>query len=81
MALRSEVIIGIETVAGFLGVSRNTVYGYLRMGMPGVRINGLWHFHAANVDGWFRAVTAKRMPQAVISENGEDHAASAVQKS
>jgi hypothetical protein len=66
----SEVIIGVGALAEFLKVSKPTVQQYLRMGMPGLKINntfrmgmpGLkinntWHFTVKNINKWFDTVT------------------------
>jgi hypothetical protein len=46
----SKVIIGIPALAGVLKVSEPTVYQYLKMGMPGIKIGGAWHFHIENIN-------------------------------
>jgi phage terminase Nu1 subunit (DNA packaging protein) len=54
----SKVIIGISELAAILSVSEPTVKQYLKMGMPGVKIGGAWHFHIENINLWFQKITA-----------------------
>jgi hypothetical protein len=60
----SKVIIGICELAKFLNVSEPTAKQYLKMGLPGIKINKTWHFHTANINKWFEKVTwAKADPK------------------
>ena len=55
----SRVIIGIQQMANYLGISRFKINDYIKAGMPGCFISGKWHFHIENVDLWFRSLTAR----------------------
>ena len=54
---RTGVIVGIPNLAEYLNVSRQTVYRYLSLGMPGNKIGDTWHFHSENVELWFKKNT------------------------
>jgi hypothetical protein len=56
---KSGVMIGIGSVALFLGVSEKQIYNFLKWGMPGSKINGIWYFHKLNVEKWWLGATAK----------------------
>lgn len=48
--------LSVEEIAEYLGVSKDTVYGWLSSrGMPGHRVGRLWKFKAVEVDDWVRA--------------------------
>jgi len=55
---KTGVIIGIPNMAEYLSVSRQTIYRYMGLGMPGNKINDTWHFHIKNVEEWFQIKTA-----------------------
>jgi len=56
---KSGVLIGIGSIAAFLGVSEKQIYRFLSWGMPGGKINGVWYFHKSNVERWWIGATAK----------------------
>lgn len=60
MTQRSRVLIGLASLCSYLGVTRPTIYKYLRMGMPGIRVAGVWHFHADHVEEFFRRLTIQK---------------------
>tara|TARA_R110002072_G_scaffold240450_1_gene399022 strand:+ start:1157 stop:1399 length:243 start_codon:yes stop_codon:yes gene_type:complete len=48
--------LSVEEIAEYLGVSKDTVYGWVSSrGMPGHRVGRLWKFKAVEVDEWVRA--------------------------
>ena len=57
---KSRVLIGLASLCAYLGVTKPTIYKYLRLGMPGVRIAGTWHFHADHVEEFFRRLTIQK---------------------
>ena len=59
MSQKSRVLIGLASVCDFLGVTRPTIYQYLRLGMPGARIAGVWHFHSDHIEEFFRRKTMR----------------------
>lgn len=73
---KSGLMIGIGSVAEFLGVSEKQIYNFLRWGMPGGRLNGVWYFHKENVETWWRGITAvpgnKQLPaeEKVVATDG-----------
>jgi hypothetical protein len=66
----SEVIIGVGALAEFLKVSKPTVQQYLRMGMPGLKINNTWHFTVKNINKWFDTVTWQKPNPKDIDKKG-----------
>ena len=68
---KSGLIIGINPLAQFLGVSEPTVYEYLKMGMPGQKIRGNWHFHKIHIEAFFMALTKSRPDQNEINSEIE----------
>lgn len=66
-----KIIIGLNTLANVLKVSKNTVYQYMKMGMPGKLINGKWHFHWNNIEKWFENATNEVVedPENIQEEN------------
>jgi hypothetical protein len=54
------LIVGIQTLAEYLKVSKQTVSHYIRLGMPCGRIGNRWHFHLDNIDVWLKGITNKK---------------------
>lgn len=59
---KSKVIKGIQNLADFYGISRPTIYRYMKMPypLPGIKIDGQWLFHVENVDNWFKKITLQK---------------------
>jgi len=53
----AKLVIGIENLAEALGVTKPTVYQYIKLGMPCNRIGNRFHFHLDNVNLWLIAIT------------------------
>ena len=48
--------LGVEEIAGHLGVSKDTVYTWISSkGMPAHRLGRLWKFKRDEVDGWVKS--------------------------
>ena len=48
--------LGVEELAQYLGVSRDTIYVWLTKGaVPGHRIGKLWKFKTEEIDEWVKA--------------------------
>ena len=48
--------LSVDEIAGYLGVSRDSVYAWLnKRDLPGHRIGRLWKFKREEVDQWVRA--------------------------
>lgn len=64
--------LGVDEIAEYLGISRDTVYTWLNeKGMPGHRIGRLWKFKRDEVDGWVRAGgNAARRPRKKPARRG-----------
>lgn len=47
--------LSVEEIADYLGVSRDTVYGWIaKRDMPAHKVGRLWKFKSDEVDGWVR---------------------------
>lgn len=61
--------LGVEELAEYLGVSRDTIYVWLTKGaVPGHRIGKLWKFKREEIDEWVKvghaaAASAPRQPE------------------
>ena len=74
MTQKSRVLIGLASLCSYLGVTRPTIYKYLRMGMPGIRVAGVWHFHADHVEEFFRRLTIQKEQLGSEDDLGEEEA-------
>lgn len=46
----------VEEIAEYLGVSKDTVYGWIaKRGMPAHKVGRLWKFKSDEIDSWVRA--------------------------
>jgi excisionase family DNA binding protein len=46
----------VEEMAGYLGVSKDTIYGWItKREMPAHKVGRLWKFKSDEVDSWVRA--------------------------
>lgn len=46
----------VEEIAEYLGVSKDTVYGWIaKRGMPAHKVGRLWKFKSDEIDAWVRA--------------------------
>jgi hypothetical protein len=48
-----------ETIAKYLGISRNKFYSLVKIGLPAVVIDGKWCAHAENLETYFKVGTGK----------------------
>ena len=47
--------LSVDEIADYLGVSRDTVYGWVTAkGMPGHKVGRFWKFKRQDVDAWVR---------------------------
>lgn len=59
----------VEEIADYLGVSKDTVYGWItKRDMPAHKVGRLWKFKSDEVDSWVRAGKA--------TDEGNEHAVS-----
>ena len=55
--------LGVEEIAGHLGVSKDTVYIWIvKRGMPAHRVGRLWKFQKKEVDVWVKKGGASNEP-------------------
>ena len=55
----SDRWVSVEEIAVYLGVSRDTIYGWItKREMPAHKVGRLWKFKPDEVDAWVRAGTA-----------------------
>jgi len=46
----------VEEIAGYLGVSKDTIYGWItKRDLPAHKVGRLWKFKSDEVDSWVRA--------------------------
>jgi excisionase family DNA binding protein len=65
----SDRWMSVEEIAGYLGVSKDTIYGWItKRDMPAHKVGRLWKFKSDEVDSWVRAGKA--------SDEGSEHAVS-----
>ena len=51
----SDRWVSVEEIAEYLGVSKDTVYGWIaKKDMPAHKVGRLWKFKTDEVDGWVR---------------------------
>ena len=52
----SDRWMSVEEIAGYLGVSKDTIYGWIaKREMPAHKVGRLWKFQATEVDAWVRS--------------------------
>lgn len=52
----SDRWMSVEEIAGYLGVSKDTIYGWItKREMPAHKVGRLWKFKSDEVDSWVRA--------------------------
>jgi excisionase family DNA binding protein len=55
----SDRWMSVEEMASYLGVSKDTIYGWItKREMPAHKVGRLWKFKADEVDSWVRAGSA-----------------------
>lgn len=62
----SDRWMSVEEIASYLGVSKDTIYGWIaKREMPAHKVGRLWKFKSDEVDTWVRAGKA--------SDEGDEH--------
>ena len=55
MAVRSDDILTIDTLAEYLKISKSTLYKLVQNGkLPGRKVGKRWRFHKGAIDDWLR---------------------------
>jgi excisionase family DNA binding protein len=63
--------LGVEELAVYLGVSRDTIYVWLTKGaLPGHRVGKLWKFKREEIDDWVKAGHAAAASAPMLSAGG-----------
>jgi len=56
MSAFEERWLSVDEIAEYLGVSKDTVYGWINSrGMPAHRVGKLWKFKKADIDDWVKS--------------------------
>ncbi|MBB3571133.1 excisionase family DNA binding protein [Rhizobium sp. BK491] len=72
----SDRWLSVEEIANYLGVSKDTVYGWItKRDMPAHKVGRLWKFKSDEVDSWVRAGKAS---EASSSANFEENSGNTV---
>ena len=50
----SEKWLSVQQIADHLGVSKDTIYNWLKKGMPAHKFGKLWKFQTSEVDKWIK---------------------------
>lgn len=53
--MMSDRWLSVDEIAAHLGVSRDTVYNWIKKGMPATKIGKLWKFKLSEVDAWAKS--------------------------
>jgi excisionase family DNA binding protein len=69
----SDRWMSVEEIASYLGVSKDTIYGWIaKREMPAHKVGRLWKFKSDEVDTWVRAGKA--------SDEGDEHSVRGAQE-
>lgn len=55
----TSLLIGINQIVTYIGVSKPTFYRLARKGLPANLIDGTWYAHKDNLDNYFKIITSK----------------------
>lgn len=55
----TSLLIGINQIVAYIGVSKPTFYRLARKGLPANLIDGTWYAHKDNLDNYFKIITSK----------------------
>ncbi len=65
-----SVLIGIQAITFYAGISKPTFYELIKHGFPANCIAGTWYSHKQNIEDYFRTIT--RTPPKHIPEGLRD---------
>lgn len=66
----NSVLIGIQAITFYTGISKPTFYELLKHGFPANCISGTWYSHKQNIEDYFRTIT--RVPPKNIPDSIQD---------
>ena len=55
----SEKWLSVQEIAEHLGVSKDSIYNWIKKGMPAHKIGKLWKFKISEVDEWAKSGKAR----------------------
>lgn len=61
--------LSVDEIGGYLGVKRDTVYKWIKKGMPAHKIGRLWKFKKGDVDEWVRTGGADSSDENLDNKN------------
>jgi excisionase family DNA binding protein len=66
---RRDRWMSVEEIAGYLGASKDTIYGWItKRDMPAHKVGRLWKFKSDEVDSWVRAGKASDEGDHAVSD-------------
>jgi hypothetical protein len=65
----ASLLVGINQIITYIGVSKPTFYRLAKRGLPANIIDGTWYAHKENIDNYFRIITSKP-PQTFPEDEG-----------
>lgn len=69
MTKSPHILIGLDEITGYIGVTVPTFHDLVKFGLPATTIKGRWYAHSQNIDKYFERVTLIRQKE--IDENAE----------
>lgn len=61
--------LSVDEIGSYLGVKRDTVYKWIKKGMPAHKIGRLWKFKKDEVDAWVRTGGADSSDESLDNKN------------
>ena len=56
-----KLLIGSQQIMTYLGISKNTFYKFLKLGLPAIVVDNRWYAWSDNLDEYFKTITRKIM--------------------
>lgn len=78
----SDRWLSVEEIGGYLGVSKDTIYGWItKRDMPAHKVGRLWKFKSDEVDSWVRAGKASDESNSANCDENSENTVSDLQNS